>query len=553
MALFVSENANKVDEQTQQSNFDDWYDTTTNNHVTSTAEQNSTHDESDDPNPEIYEQYLNDDNHEANFEVTFDNNKSDADGKTGKTEEKTNELPSPYLSWSNKNAKFDVRDDIWDSPLKLHRLRVNLPKYSKQKQDIKILFLDVDGVLNYDKSQQPLVESHLKRLKNIIDKTNCKIVLSTTWRLIPRDRQILFSMLNYHIDVCNVIIGATPEFNKYDDTAKINIKWVDDDDGDGNDIDSSDYNTNEKNENKNDDMNINEQKIDDENNGKTSHYKIQGLWKDMFNYKFGDSIFGKERPFEIKAYLENDNNLKKYYNVIEWCAVDDLPLLKVNPLVMNKHFIQTDEATGMTDIEMNDIIKLLNKNNDQDKKNSRGQIDSNLKTNKKAKDNKKQEKCEKIRVLFLDVDGVLNCMDKDGLEMSNGISIIHLKRLKYILDNVDNCKIVLSTSWRLFEVSKETLIKEISKHTGYNKYDIVIGSTPSLTVDHFRSLEIKAWLDENETNKRYEILNWCAVDDLQLISNQETKEIMQNHFVKTDIGTGMTKKDATDIVNILNS
>lgn len=60
---------------------------------------------------------------------------------------------------------------------------------------MKILFLDIDGVLNSDNTQEryligerryvgidPLL---LSILKNIVDKTDCRIVLSSTWRNIP--------------------------------------------------------------------------------------------------------------------------------------------------------------------------------------------------------------------------------------------------------------------------------------------------------------------------------------------------------------------------------
>ena len=47
--------------------------------------------------------------------------------------------------------------------------------------EIKIIFLDIDGVLNiYNESH--INKIHLTRLVNIINNTNSKIVLSTSWR-----------------------------------------------------------------------------------------------------------------------------------------------------------------------------------------------------------------------------------------------------------------------------------------------------------------------------------------------------------------------------------
>lgn len=51
----------------------------------------------------------------------------------------------------------------------------------------KLLFLDVDGVLNTRPGS--LDEDRLERLAQIIRKTDCRVVLSSAWRL--NDRQLL--------------------------------------------------------------------------------------------------------------------------------------------------------------------------------------------------------------------------------------------------------------------------------------------------------------------------------------------------------------------------
>jgi hypothetical protein len=49
---------------------------------------------------------------------------------------------------------------------------------------LKIIFLDVDGVLNSDnsKSRLPLSKKLLKNLREIVKETGAKIVVSSTWR-----------------------------------------------------------------------------------------------------------------------------------------------------------------------------------------------------------------------------------------------------------------------------------------------------------------------------------------------------------------------------------
>ena len=76
---------------------------------------------------------------------------------------------------------------------------------------MKILFLDVDGVLNHDKS--PGWETHgsfclddkcIENLKHIIEATGVQVVLSSTWRWEPERIRVLASKgLSF--------IGRTPQ------------------------------------------------------------------------------------------------------------------------------------------------------------------------------------------------------------------------------------------------------------------------------------------------------------------------------------------------------
>lgn len=49
----------------------------------------------------------------------------------------------------------------------------------------KVLFLDVDGVLNNYRTGGifTVTKSKLRLLQQIVDRTGCKIILSSTWRL----------------------------------------------------------------------------------------------------------------------------------------------------------------------------------------------------------------------------------------------------------------------------------------------------------------------------------------------------------------------------------
>ena len=94
------------------------------------------------------------------------------------------------------------------------------------KQDVKILFLDVDGVLNtindcdsedIDNIADNFVNLNpklMQRLKQIVKITNCKIVLRSDWRLTVKDKDELFATLRKIVNLdllnSNIYIGDTP-------------------------------------------------------------------------------------------------------------------------------------------------------------------------------------------------------------------------------------------------------------------------------------------------------------------------------------------------------
>jgi hypothetical protein len=76
---------------------------------------------------------------------------------------------------------------------------------------MKVIFLDIDGVLNSPKTRNPrkfpyVVERRLvSRLKHLLRKTGAKVVLSSTWRYDPAG---LFSAKHHGIP----FIDCTPDF-----------------------------------------------------------------------------------------------------------------------------------------------------------------------------------------------------------------------------------------------------------------------------------------------------------------------------------------------------
>lgn len=162
-----------------------------------------------------------------------------------------------------------------------------------------------------------------------------------------------------------------------------------------------------------------------------------------------------------------------------------------------------------------------------------------------------------MKVIFLDIDGVLNANeDFGGRSKSNpsihgilGITTTRIKRLKQIIDKTD-AKIVLTSSW------KEAYINNTKYHIDiYGRYlreklrksDIYIFDT---TLDYeskgseYRGTGIKAWLAAHKN-----VTNWIVLDD-EIFCDYD-KDIIA-HLIKTSYQTGLTDELVNKAIDMLN-
>ena len=81
----------------------------------------------------------------------------------------------------------------------------------------KVIFLDIDGVLNsafvLDEQRRgdAISREMVERVNKIVDATDCKIVISSTWRLYQKPEKL--SALLYGYGLRQVIIDRTPELD----------------------------------------------------------------------------------------------------------------------------------------------------------------------------------------------------------------------------------------------------------------------------------------------------------------------------------------------------
>jgi len=98
--------------------------------------------------------------------------------------------------------------------------------------NIRLIFLDVDGTINHlgggdDLPEATVCPTCVKTLRQILDQTGSKIVLSSSWRLERRHRKTLFRYLRTVELAQGVIVGETRDLSSYHKNRTDEIKdWL---------------------------------------------------------------------------------------------------------------------------------------------------------------------------------------------------------------------------------------------------------------------------------------------------------------------------------------
>ncbi len=155
-----------------------------------------------------------------------------------------------------------------------------------------------------------------------------------------------------------------------------------------------------------------------------------------------------------------------------------------------------------------------------------------------------------MKVIFLDIDGVLNSPVYNAKRNSNALSFIDETRLPLIKEIVDEtaAKIVLSSTWRQHWDKNKQLCDEYGLHIDkvFKKYELnVFDKTPELGFFSSRRDEINRWL--NDTSEKIE--SFVIIDDYGYDWGE-----LSDYFVKTDpyLHSGLEEDDALRAIEILN-
>lgn len=144
-----------------------------------------------------------------------------------------------------------------------------------------------------------------------------------------------------------------------------------------------------------------------------------------------------------------------------------------------------------------------------------------------------------MKVLFLDIDGVCNSRDfvrRTGSNLWNKTDPDAVKLVRWIIKET-GCKVVLSSTWRLYPDSRKAVRQQVCHYIDMTK-DMQAGAKRGFVE---RGVEVQEWLDRHPAVTQYAILD----DDPDFLPNQ--------WLFKTTFELGITPDIAQAVIHHLNA
>jgi hypothetical protein len=146
------------------------------------------------------------------------------------------------------------------------------------------------------------------------------------------------------------------------------------------------------------------------------------------------------------------------------------------------------------------------------------------------------------KILFLDIDGVLNLATIYGYNKSGVFSRACCHNLRFLLNKVPDLKIVVSSSWHVLGLSED---KRILQANGIDSSRIVdiVGDDNTGEGKGDKKYHIGKWLERN-----LEVTEFVIIDD-----DSVSPDRFYNKLIKPNSFVGLTIKDVEKAIEILDS
>lgn len=141
-----------------------------------------------------------------------------------------------------------------------------------------------------------------------------------------------------------------------------------------------------------------------------------------------------------------------------------------------------------------------------------------------------------MKILFLDVDGVLNKIPHD--KKFGDFDKEPMINLEMLLNKVKDLKIVVSSSWRTVGLNK---LKDTFKYHGIDPNRILATTGNETSEERTREFQILRWLDKHPDVRKFIIFD-------------DTKEfdVLKGQLIKIRSSVGLTQRDVDKAIEILN-
>ena len=155
---------------------------------------------------------------------------------------------------------------------------------------------------------------------------------------------------------------------------------------------------------------------------------------------------------------------------------------------------------------------------------------------------------EEIKIIFLDVDGVLN-----SLGSKEEFKEECFENLKIIMENSSGrVIIIISSTYKLEKQSMNRLWNEMNKYgitKNKNQIEEYKCTKDLMDENQSRCDEILDMIETIKRDQKYEITSWIVLDD----SNFDDKFKIKDNFIQTDGKVGLTTDEAFKIIYLLNN
>lgn len=154
-----------------------------------------------------------------------------------------------------------------------------------------------------------------------------------------------------------------------------------------------------------------------------------------------------------------------------------------------------------------------------------------------------------MKIIFLDIDGVLNTCEYDKVAKSFKIHPDKIERLNSLLKETDS-HIVLSSSWRYFVHNGSMNLHGLEWLFRTHGLEVgrLVDITPPDKEDETRGETITRWIKHHRSDKYIHIESYCIIDDMSINNFLEHED----RFIHSNPQTGLTDGNCNTAKYILS-